>query len=92
MAATCLDPHDNVGYDLCVLHPPPLRRQSLLVLVLCCCSCTNQRRYEFLQDVGRAKAECENHIDSADRARCEAEFDMEYEEYLRSRATISEPP
>ncbi len=47
--------------------------------------CGDRERYEFGRDLGRGKADCQALTVPDERARCEAEFEQDFETYKRER-------
>ena len=62
---------------------------ALCALVLLA-GCTAQGRFEAGQALGRSKADCEALTSNAARERCEADFAMSHEDYVRGREALRE--
>ena len=57
----------------------------LCFLVFLVAGCSDRDLYEFGRDLGRSKADCEALTVPDERAKCEAEFERDFETYKRER-------
>ena len=55
------------------------------LLVALMTGCSDRDLYEFGRDLGRSKADCQALTVPDERARCEAEFERDFESYKRER-------